>query len=192
MGSELSRGGAAYGAGLALTMLGRRLEANGWFDRSAVHWRASWDEATPTSWGRPIGVIKALLLAGDDQGAADAAEWALTLGCVDAESPVGRYAATLALLVLARWEEARHEAMSVRERDDFPHAVADSLAFIAAHDVVGYQEAVEAVVESFETRDAYFEDVAVADTAMVLQVLAERRGFAAELSSPLLPGRDTR
>jgi hypothetical protein len=49
--------------------------------------------------------------------------------------------------------------------------------------------AVESVLESFETRDEYLEDVPVADTVMVLQTLAEPRGLAAaELSSPLLPG----
>jgi hypothetical protein len=136
--------------------------------------------------------MKALLLAGDDASAADAAEWALSLGCEDAESPIGRYAATLALLVLGRDVNARHQAISIQELDDFPPAVADALAYIAAPDPVAYTEAVEAVLASFETRDAYLEDVAVADTAIVLQLLAGRRAFAAELSSPLLPGRDTR
>ena len=43
---------------------------------------------------------------------------------------------------------------------------------IAAEDVVGYAEAVESVLESFEARDAYLEDVPVADTVLVLQALA--------------------
>ncbi len=182
-------GNAAYGAGLALLMTGLESEAREWLERAAAHWRESWADATPTSWGRPIGVTKALLLADDDAGAPEAAEWALTLGCIDAESPIGRYAAALALLVLGRWAEARHQAASIRERDDFPHDVADALALIAAHDIVGYTEAVEAVLESFTTRDAYLEDVPVADTVLVLQRLASRRGIAADLApSPLLPG----
>jgi hypothetical protein len=179
------RGNAAYGAGLAQLMLG---EDPDWLREAAGQWRASWADATPTSWGRPIGVVKALLLAGDDDGAAEAAEWALTLGCAEAESPIGRYAAALAFLVLGRDGDARRAADSIRERDDFPHDVADALAFIAAHDVVAYTEAVESVLESFETRDAYLEDVALADTVLVLQLLADRRGIAAELEpSPLLP-----
>ena len=71
--------------------------------------------------------------------------------------------------------------------DDFPTHVGDALAFIAAGDVLGYQLAVEAVLESFETRDAYLEDMPVADTVLVLQALAAREGIEAELSSPLLP-----
>ena len=67
-----------YGAGLALLMLGRREEAAEWLERAALRWRESWAHATPTSWGRPIGVVKAPLLAGGD--GAQAAEWALGLG----------------------------------------------------------------------------------------------------------------
>ena len=182
------RGNAAYGAGLALLMAGRPEEAREWLHRAAAAWRESWADATPTSWGRPIGVVKSLLLAGDDAGAAEAAEWALSLGCAEAESPIGRYAAALALLALGRWADARHAAISIQERDDFPHDVADALATIAGHDVVDYTEAVESVLDSFEGRDEYLEDVAVADTVLVLQTLAVRRGIAAELpASALLP-----
>jgi hypothetical protein len=182
------RGNAAYGAGLALLMSGSAEDARAWFADAASAWRASWADATPTSWGRPIGVIKSHLLAGDDEGATEAAEWALSLGCEQAESPVGRYAAALALLTLDRFAVARHAATSIRGRDDFPSDVADALALIAAHDLVGYTEAVESVLESFETRDGYLEDVAVADTVLVLQRLAARRGIAADLpTSPVLP-----
>ena len=58
---------------------------------------------------------------------------------------------------------------------------------IAAQDVLGYIEAIEAALESFEARDEYLEDLPVADTALVLQQLAARRDMKAELSSPLLP-----
>ena len=44
------------------------------------------------------------------------------------------------------------------------------------------------MLESFETRDEYLEDMPVADTVLVLQALAARRGLAADLTSPLLPG----
>jgi hypothetical protein len=182
-------GNAAYGAGLALLMLARDEEAGEWLDRAAARWRESWEHATPTSWGRPIGAIKAALIAGRDEAAADHARWALELGSATAESPIGRYAGALGLLTLERWPEARHVAVSLRERDDFPHAVADALATIAAHDVVGYVEAIEAVVESFETREDYLEDAAVADTALALQALARKRQIEIDLdASPLLPG----
>ncbi|HEX7256107.1 MAG TPA: hypothetical protein VF236_09295, partial [Gaiellaceae bacterium] len=85
------------------------------------------------------------------------------------------------------YEAARPVADSLRERDDFPHDVADALATLAAEDVLGYTYAIESVLESFEQRDEYLEDIPVADTVIVLQALAARRNMAAELTSPLLP-----
>jgi len=108
-------------------------------------------------------------------------------GAATAESPIGRYAACLASLVLERWEDARVLADGLRLDASFPHDVGDALAFIAAHDPLGYVEAVESVLGSFETREAYLEDIPLADTVLVLQALAARRDIAAELDSPLLP-----
>jgi hypothetical protein len=178
---------AAAGAGLALLMLGRRDDAGTWFSRAAARYRDSFADAPPASWGRPIGAVKALVLARDWVAAEEAARWALATGAPEADSPIGRYAAALALLVLGHDEEARRHADAIRTRDDFPRAVGDALAFLAAHDVLGYTEAVEAVLDSFEARDEYLEDLPVADTVLVLQALGDRRGMAAELSSPLLP-----
>ena len=183
---QLTRmGNAAYAAGLALLMAGS--DATGWLDRAAARYRESYDLAPPGSWGRPIGTIKARILAGDWAGAEEAARWALAEGAADSDSPIGRYASALAALTLGDDEAARMLADSLRTRDDFPHDVGDALAMIAAGDVVGYDEQVSAVLESFETRDEYLEDMPVADTVLVLQALADRRGMAAELSSPLLP-----
>jgi hypothetical protein len=178
---------AAGGAGLALLMAGSREEAATWLVRAAERYRESFAEAPPGSWGRPIGAIKARILAGDWPGAAKDARWALEAGAAAAASPIGLYAATLACLVLADDVEARAHADAIRTRDDFPRPVGDALAFVAAHDLLGYTEAVEAVLESFEARDEYLEDVPVADTVLVLQALARRRELAVELTSPLLP-----
>ncbi len=185
---QLTRiGNAAYGAGLALLMQGE--DGVEWLERAATRWRESYGNAPAGSWGRPIGTIKALILAGDWAGAEDAARWALDEGAGEAESPIGRYAAALACAALADWEHARIHADAIRIRDDFPRDVGDALAMIAAEDVVGYVGAIESVLESFETREAYLEDVPVADTVLVLQALAGRRQMAAELESPLLPAK---
>jgi hypothetical protein len=185
---QLTRmGNAAAGAALALLMLGDRGAAEPWFGRAHDVYRASWDDAPPGSWGRAIAMLKARLLVGDWSGAEDDARWTLEQGAAEAESPIGRYAACLAALALGRWEEARVLADGLRTRDDFPGAVGDALAMIAAEDRVGYIEAIEAVLESFETREEYLEDIPVADTVLVLQALAARRELAVELSSPLLP-----
>ena len=186
---QLTRlGNAANAAALSLLMLGRRDEAAVWFDRAAQRWRESYVDAPPNSWGRPIGALKARILAGDWAGAAEEAHWALELGAPEAESPIGRYAGALALLTLDRWEEARPVAGSLRGADGFPEDVADALRMIAAgDDSIGYINAVESVLASFEAREDYLEDVAVADTVLVLQALAARRDLPVELDSPLLP-----
>jgi hypothetical protein len=185
---QLTRmGNAAAGAGLALLMQGRREEAARWLQTAASRYRESLADAPPGSWGRPIGAMKALLLAEDRPAAEELARSTVELGAAEAESPIGRYAGCLALLVLGRDDEARPLAGSLRERDDFPPEVADALATLAAADRVGYVYAIEGVLESFETREEYLEDIPVADTVMVLQELAARRDLAADLSSPLLP-----
>jgi hypothetical protein len=183
------QGNVAYAAGLGLLMAGDP-EAAEWFRRAAARWRESWDAgAAPDAWGRPLGALKAALLAGDDPAVDELARWTLELGAPTAASAIGRYAGTLALLAIGRDVEARHVAESLRERDDFPHDVADALATIAAHDVVGYAEASESIVGSFERREEYLEDAAVADTALVLDVLARRHAFGVPLpESPVLPG----
>jgi hypothetical protein len=183
---QLTRmGNAAWGAGLCLLMQGE--DAREWLGRAAERWRESYTDAPPGSWGRPIGAIKALVLAGDWKGAEDAGRWALAEGAAEAESPIGRYAAALACSVLGDWQQARIHADAIRIVDAFPRDVGDALAMIAAEDVVGYTETIESVLASFETRDAYLEDVPVADTVLVLQALAERRNLATDLTSDLLP-----
>jgi tetratricopeptide (TPR) repeat protein len=181
-------GNAAAGAGLALLMTGDRQAAAEWFDHAHDVYRASWDDAPAGSWGRAIAMLKARILVGDWPGAEDDARWTLEQAAAKADSPIGRYAASLALLTLGEWEEARVLADGLRTRDDFPPAVGDALAAIAADDPLGYTEAIESVLESFETREEHLEDVPVADTVLVLQALARRRDLTVELSSPLLPG----
>ncbi len=180
---------AAGAAGLSLLMAGDDAAAREWFERAAERYRESYGDAPPGSWGRPIGAMKARVLAGDWDGAARDARWALDEDAADAESAIGRYAAALALLVLGRWEEARLSADSIRTGGAFPTDVADALAYVAGEDPLGYTEAIESVLESFETRDEYLEDIPVADTVLVLQALAGRRGIEVALTSALLPAQ---
>jgi hypothetical protein len=179
-------GNAAWAAGLSLLMEGRREEAAAWLRRAAERYRESWTDAPPDSWGRPIAAMKALLLAGDD--ASEAARWALDAGAAQAASPIGRYAATLACLVLGRDIDARMLAETLVDRDDFPRDVADAVLMIAGLDRTDYAVAVENVLDSFEQRDDFLEDVRVADTVLVLQILAGARAMAVDLpESELLP-----
>jgi predicted nucleotidyltransferase len=179
-------GNAAWAAGLSLLMSGRTNDAAEWLRRAAQRYRDSWDGAPPDSWGRPIAAMKALVLAGDD--AMEAARWAIDAGAAEAESPIGRYAGALALLVLGDDVGARVLGSTLRDRDDFPSDVADALVELAGGDRVDYAIALDNILDSFERRADFLEDVPVADTVLVLQRLAEPRGVAVELEpSSLLP-----
>ena len=185
---QLTRmGNAAAGVGLARLMGGDTEEARQWFATAVERYRESYELAPPGSWGRPIAVLKARILAGDWDGAESDARWTLEQDAGETESPIGRYAGALALLVLGRDDDARVLADGLRMRGDFPRPVGDALAYIAAKAPLEYTEAIDAVLESFETREDYLEDLPAADTVVVLQALAARRDMAAELSSPLLP-----
>jgi hypothetical protein len=66
--------------------------------------------------------------------------------------------------------------------------VADGLAALAACDESAYATAARNVLDSFEARDTFLEDVPVADTVLVLDALAAERGLARPaLVSALLP-----
>ena len=185
---QLTRmGNAAWAAGLSLLMLGRLGEADDWLVRAAETYRRSWPDAPPGSWGRPIGAMKSRLIAGDLASARDDAQWALEAGAASAESPIGRYAAALAHLVLGEDGEAGALAETLAGAEAIPPAVTDSLLALASRDAAGYETAVKALVADFEARDEYLEDIPVADTVLALQALAAERWIVIELSSPMLP-----
>ena len=180
-------GNAAWAAGLCLLMAGRRDEAGEWLRRAAETYRRSWPDAPPGSWGRPIGAMKSRLIAGDLAGAHDDARWALEAGAAGSESPIGRYAGTLAYLVRRQDEDAAPLAASLQGVEGFPPAVADALVALAARDQGGYASAVTALVADFESRAEFLEDVPVADTVLALQELARDRDLALSLASRTLP-----
>jgi hypothetical protein len=187
---QLTRmGNAAWAAGLASLMGGRRDEANEWLVRAAETYRRSWDGAPPGSWGRPIGAMKSRLIAGDLEGAREDARWALDAGAAGSESPIGRYAATLAQLVLGEDAAAAAHVPTLAGVEAIPPGVVDSLEALAASDSPRYESAIRALVADFEARGEFLENIPVADTVLALQALAEERGLSARLASSVLPER---
>ena len=180
---------AALGAGFAELMDGDDEQARHWMLEAATRYRESYEGAPRESWGRMIGAVKLRLIAGDVAGARVDSEWTLASGAADADSPIGRYAACVASLVLENDAAAAALAAGLAVDDDgFPTDVAVALAALATGDRNRYGEAVRSVVRSFETRAEHLEEVPIADTALMLNTLAASRGLAEELASPLLPG----
>jgi hypothetical protein len=134
----------------------------------------------PASWGRLLGALKMAILAGDgvDQVAAQAL--AETEGV---DSPASAYLRALAQV--ASGVPADAESM-LAEGGAFART-GEALAALAARDRAGYDTALAAILADFEARDQFLTGVAVADTVMVLEALAEPRGMALRPRSPLLP-----
>ncbi len=180
--------GASWAAGLAAAMVGDDEQAATLLRRAAEEYDASWRVAPPGSWGRPIAMLRCRLLAGDLEDARGDAESALAAGAPEAAGPIGGYCAALALLVLGRDAEALTVARRIAEEGLDPPAVAEALAALASRDAGALDDARRAVLGSFEARNAFLEDVPVADTVLVLDALARERGIqVAPLISPLLP-----
>jgi hypothetical protein len=180
--------GAAWAGGLAALMLGDRADGEARLRRAAEEYRLSWDAAPPGSWGRPIAMLRCRLLAGYEDGARADAEASLAAGALEAAGPIGGYLAALALLVLGRDEVAVSVAELLVTGGLEPSSVAEALGALGRRDGSAFAEARQRVLASFEARDAFLEDVPVADTVLVLDALAEERGIeTASLSSPLLP-----
>jgi hypothetical protein len=180
--------GASWAAGLASLMLGDREAGESLLRRAADEYATSWHAAPPGSWGRPIAMVRCRLMASDDAGAQRDAEAALVAGVLDAHGPIGGYCAALALLVLGRDDEAVPVASRIAAEGLDPVAVADALGALGQADGEAFAEARLEVLRSFEERSAFLEDVAVADTVLVLDALARARGIeTAQLDSPLLP-----
>ena len=180
--------GASWAAGLSAMMLGERGEATVFLRRAADEYDTSWRAAPAGAWGRPIAMLRCRLIAGDDEGARRDAEAALAAGGGEAPGPIGGYCAALALLVLGREAEARPIAERIAEEGLEPVAVAHALAALASSDEPALEAARQDVLRSFEERDAFLEDVPVADTVLVLDALAHIRGLEiTRLTSTLLP-----
>jgi hypothetical protein len=179
---------AALGAGLARLLAGEP-GAETWLLRAAERYRESHADAPPESWGRMLGAVKMRLLSGDAEGARRDARWTLDEGAAGSASPIGRYAAALACLVLGDDPEAARLAAVLQREESgaFPRPVADALRGLATGDGALYAAGLAATLRSFETREAYLEDVPIADTVLVLERLAEPRGLAQRPASPLLP-----
>ena len=155
--------------------------------RAARAYRASWEAAPPRSFGRLVGYAKATILAGGDPSAFVREQ------AGEGDSPPSWWA--LALAALAAGDDgaaarAARAAEGMRGGSEAFGRAADAVAALARGDRDGYAAALAAIVADFEGRENHLTGVPIADTALVLERLAERRGLAAHPSSPLLPPVD--
>jgi hypothetical protein len=158
------------------------------FRAAAAIYRASWEQASPTSFGRLVGMLKAAVLAGD--AAEEAAYVEQTLADAEATSPTAAYAQAIAALVLGEDRRARKWAGLMRGPSPAFDRTATAITALADGDAPGYRTALVEIVADFAVREAHLTGVPIADTALMLEALAAPRGLRADLEDRLMPRRD--
>jgi hypothetical protein len=181
---ELNEAIAAEREGHRLLLAGDAAAATTQLRAAAAHYRVSWELAPPRSYGRLIGALKAAVIAGD--GPHEAAYARAQVGA-EGDSPPSWYVVAIAALIGGDDALAARAAEGMRAGSPAFVRAADAIAGLAAHEAQAYAAAVEAIVEDFEARDEYLTGVAIVDTALMLDRLAERRGMAVRPRSTLLP-----
>jgi len=151
---------------------------------AAALYRRSWEAAPPTSFGRLVGMLKAAVIAGDATLEAAYAREQLPEAL---ESPTASYAQAIAALVEGDDRAAAAAAARMHAGSPAFARAADAIAGLAEGDATAYADAVRAIVADFEERDEHLTGVRIADTALMLERLAESRGLAVRPTSALLP-----
>jgi hypothetical protein len=152
---------------------------------AADRYRASWELASATSYGRLVGMLKAAIIAGQGESAAAYARHALEH--TEADSPTAAYARALAALVAGEDNEAVRWAGVIPGASDAFDRAARAIVALANRDRAAYALALGEIVRDFERRPEHLTGVPIADTALMFERLAARRGMSAGVSSPLLP-----
>jgi hypothetical protein len=155
------------------------------FAAAAELYRRSWEVAPPGGYGRLVGMLKSAVLAGGGEGQADYVQAALA----DEQegSPTASYARAIAALITGDDAAVKRSAARMRTGSDAFGRAADAIAALADRDEDAYAASLRAIVRDFEGREQHLSGVAIADTGLMLERLAERREMAAGVASPLLP-----
>jgi hypothetical protein len=106
------------------------------------------------------------------------------------DSPPAQWALALAALAAGDDAAALRAADGMRAGSPAFNRAAAAIDALASRDRAGFARAIESIVADFETRDDHLTGVPIADTALVLDRLAEPHGLAVHRESPLLPHVD--
>lgn len=178
---------AAEGRAHAALLAGDHEAARGAYAEAVDGYRASWALAPPRSYGRLVGLLKAAVLGGAAQPAADEVRAALRDDPDADGSPVAAYVRAVAALVAGDDEEVAARAATMEPRGEAFERTAAALRALAAGDGGAYAAALAAIEADFAGRAEHLTGVAIADTAVMLELLAAERGLDARPDSPLVP-----
>jgi hypothetical protein len=155
------------------------------FAAASKLYRQSWEAAHARAFGRLVGMLKASVLAGG--GTEEAGYARAALADADPDSATANYARAIAALIAGDDENAAAWAARLQDAPDAFGRTGEAIAALAIRDDAAYATALSAIVRDFEQRSEHLTGVAIADTALMLVVLAGRRGMATAIESPVLP-----
>ena len=183
---QLTRmGNAAWAAGLCHLMLGQRKEADAWLVRAAETYREELARRAARKL-ETYGAMKSRLIARDLAGAREDARWALDAGAADSDSPSGDRMPPRSRSSCVARTPVSVLAETLAGVDAIPPGVTIRSSRSRRRTKPAGPSARSVPLVDFEARDEFLEDIAVADTVVAFQMLAER-GSAVPLRSPLLP-----
>lgn len=141
------------------------------FAEAAELYRLSWEAAPARAYGRLVGMLKAAIIAGDGSSAADYAMRELS---DDFDSPTAAYAVAIAATVQADLTVAGRAAAQVSaEPGAFGRAGRALAALAGGDDDDAFARAVAEIRADFSARDSHLTGVPIADTAIMLESLAQ-------------------
>jgi len=178
---------AAEGVAHAALVEGDTEGARAAYVDAVEKYRASWALAPPKSYGRLVGLLKAAVLGGTGPPAAAEVREALRDDPDADGSPVASYVLAVAALIVGDDVAVGPLADAMQPRGGAFERTATALRALAAGDRDAYAEALAAIEADFAAREEHLTGVAIADTAVMLELIAAERGLAARLASPLVP-----
>ena len=176
----------AEGEAHAALLAGDIDTATAGYARAVEAYRASWALAPPKSYGRLVGLLKAAVLGGAGDAAADEVRAALRDDPDAPGSPVASYVLAVAALIKHDDDAVAPLTDVMEPRGGAFERTAAALRALAAGDADAYAAAAAAIADDFASRDEHLTGVPIADTAIMLELIARERGMAAELASPLM------
>jgi hypothetical protein len=178
---------AAEGRAHAALLAGDLETARQVYAEAVDGYRASWALAPPKSYGRLVGLLKAAVIGGAARPAADEVREALRDDPDAGGSPVAAYVRAVAAVIAGDDEAVPALAATMETRGEAFERTAAALRALANGDGEAYAAALTAIEADFAARDAHLTGVAIADTAVMLELLAAERGLALRPDSPLVP-----
>jgi hypothetical protein len=178
---------AAEGRAHSALLAGDGESARATYAAAADGYRRSWALAPPKSYGRLVGLLKASIIGGAGQAAAEEVREELREDPDADGSPVAAYVRAVAAVAVGDDEAVPAYADKMATRGEAFERTAAALRALAARDADAYAAALAQIEADFAARDEHLTGVAIADTAVMLELLAAERGLAARPDSPLVP-----